>query len=160
LPASGAVDVKVALREPGFADVTVARVDGTPAAGASVAVHGPLGADSEDRERTARSGADGRARIGPLPPGDYRAELQLDSQRRSRGGARRSFGGDRRRRRGTRSTSQVDAGQTAAVALRLPVLARVHGTVSGTDGPAAAVAIELEREREPGAADADGGPPD
>ena len=160
LPASGAVEVKVALREPGFADVAVARADGTPAAGASVAVHGPLGAGSEDRERTGRSGADGRARIGPLPPGDYRAELQLDAQPRNLGGAQMFFGGDRRTLRGTQSTFHVDAGQSAAVALRLPVLARVHGTVAGSDGPAAAVAIELEREREPGAADGDGGPPD
>jgi hypothetical protein len=150
--------VKVALREPGFADVVVARADGTPAAGASVAVHGPLDAGSEDRERTGRSGADGRARIGPLPPGDYRAELQRDPQPRNLGGAQMFFGGDRRALRGTQSTFHVDAGQSAAVALRLPVLARVHGTVAGSDGPAAAVAIELEREA--GAADGDGGPPD
>jgi len=118
LPSSGDVEVKLVLREPGFADVAVTKVDGAPAP-ATVVVQ-----RAARRRRGSRAqregGADGRVRIGPLPAGDYRAELQLDAHPRSVGGAMLFVGGEQRALRGTSAASA----STPARARRSPCACR------------------------------------
>ncbi|GDY03501.1 hypothetical protein LBMAG49_28300 [Planctomycetota bacterium] len=145
LPAAGVVEARVVLREPGFADVLVTDVSGNPCA-ASLSLHGPLGGLGEEREQSGESAADGKMLLGPLVTGDYWVELMLKAEPRHMGGATMIFNGDWRSLRATRVAFHVDSGKTTAVAVMLPLLAKVHGTVRGAEGPVAGVEVEFEQD--------------
>jgi len=146
LPAQGSVEVRLVLRRPGNANLTVTLPNGTGAA-AHYVVHGPVGVFEDERDRSGTTGTDGTARVLQLPAGDYWAELRLSAKPREFGGGMMVLADDDHALPGTRVPFHVDAGRDADVALRLPILTRVHGTVTGADGPAKDVAIELAEER-------------
>lgn len=153
VPAAGAVDASLVLRRPCWAKVRVTGADGgEPIANARFVVHGPLGGEAA-RDRNGNVDAHGEARFGPLPPGDYWAELELEPKARAMGGGAFVFGGDSNRLPQTRVQFTLAPGSDVPVQLQRPLLARVHGIVTGADGPAAGVVVELTRRD----GDGDGG---
>ena len=147
VPAAGTVEASMSLRRPGWASMRVTGVDG-PVAGARFVVHGPIGAGEDERDRAGSVDASGESRFGPLPAGDYFAELEMEAKARSLGGATIVFGGDTHRLQQTRVKFTLAAGEELPVELQKPVLTRLYGTVTGADGPTAGVVVELERRGE------------
>ena len=151
LPASGGVDVALTLRVPGFVAVTVVGVDGKPVAEAEVM----LAPESSNAEGGGRrklvTGADGKATSPALPPGEYSAALARAAKAQSLGfgGNRMVFvGGEPDVLEESRVAVVVAAGATVEATLRQPLLARVHGVVTGADGPVAGCVVELQRSSE------------
>ncbi|MBK8099072.1 MAG: carboxypeptidase regulatory-like domain-containing protein [Planctomycetes bacterium] len=151
LPRAGVTEASVALRRPGFAELTITAPAGAAVAGTRWVVHGPIGVGEAERDRPGSAPAEGIIRVGPLPAGDYWAELRMEPKPRSFGGGMAFTTGEARGLQQTRQRFQVPAGETVAVALRKPVLTRVHGVVLGPDGPASGIVVELERQAPPGA---------
>jgi len=146
LPDSGGVDLALALRVPGFVAVTVLGVDGKPVAEAEVMIE-PAGGGGGGRRKLATD-AEGKATSAALAPGDYSAVLARAAKSRSVGAGSNHImmvGGESDVLDETRAAIVVVAGKTAEVTLRQPVLARVHGVVTGADGPVAGCVVELER---------------
>ena len=147
LPATGGVDVQLALRQPGFVAVTVLGSDGTPVAEADVFV-ARAGDDSGDRKRL-RTDAEGKAMSPALLPGEYTAVLaraaKSNSGRPAAGLGFVVMGGGADVLEGSRIAVAVPAGRTVEATLRQPVLARVLGVVTGADGPVAGCVVELVR---------------
>lgn len=144
VPAAGTVEASMAMRRPAWASITVTGPDGS-VAGAKFVVHGPIGAEEDERDRPGSVDASGALRFGPLPPGDYFAELELEPNGRAMGGGTFVIGGDSHRLEQSRVHFRLAAGEDTPVALQMPVLAKVHGIVTGVDGPAAGVEVELVR---------------
>ncbi|GAB4136965.1 MAG: hypothetical protein Fur0037_01830 [Planctomycetota bacterium] len=143
LPASGTAEVALALRRPGYAAISIEGPEG-PCPEAGFAVHGPIGGPDE-ADRRGAADANGRSRFGPLPAGEYYAEVELSPIGRSLGGGSFVVGSERRGIEQSRVSFSIIEGQDTEVLLRKPVLARVHGTVRGAGGPAAGVLVELLR---------------
>ncbi|MBM3960340.1 MAG: hypothetical protein FJ306_00320, partial [Planctomycetes bacterium] len=147
LPATGGVDVQLALRQPGYIAVTVLGSDGTPVAEAEVFVE-RAGDDRGDRKRL-RTDAEGKAASPALLPGDYTAVLaraaKSNSGRPAAGLGFVVMGGGADVLEGSRIAVAVPAGRTVEATLRQPVLARVMGVVTGADGPVAGCVVELVR---------------
>lgn len=160
LPASGGVDVALALRVPGFVAVTVLAADGKPAAAVEVMVApaegaevplGPFADDGAAGRRKIVTDADGKATTPALTPGEYSAVLTRSVKGRALGsGGNRlvMVGGEPETLDETRVTVAVAAGKTVEVTLRQPVLARVHGVVTGVGGPIAGCEVQLRRSGE------------
>jgi protocatechuate 3,4-dioxygenase beta subunit len=146
LPASGGVDVALTLRVPGFVAVTVVGVEGKPVAEAEVMV-APTAAGEGGRRKLVTD-AEGKATSPALPPGEYAAVLARAAKTRQlgAGGERMVFvGGEPDVLETSRVVVVVAAGKTVETTLRQPLLARVHGVVTGADGPVAGCVVELER---------------
>lgn len=157
LPASGGVDVALALRVPGFVAVTVLGPDGKPVGSAEVLVTPAEGEDDIFASDEARgrirltTDAEGKATSPALAPGAYRAVLTRSSKGRGIGGGGARvvmIGGEPETLDDTRVDVAVAAGKTAEATLRQPVLARVHGVVTGVGGPIAGCEVELRRNGE------------
>ena len=142
LPASGVVSQRVVMLEPGFVDVTVARVDGAAAAGTSVELEATDASGPSEVER-GKADAEGKVRFGPLPAGRYTAVLARAPEPRQAGSMMMFVGGSERLNSSAKEVT-VTAGAAAAVTLELPVLARVSGRVFGVDGVMSGVVVELE----------------
>lgn len=157
LPASGGVDVALTLRVPGFVAVTVLGPDGKPVGSAEVLV---APADREDdlfapddvRGRIRlTTDAEGKATTPALAPGGYSAVLTRSAKGRGIGGGGARVvmvGGEPETLDDTRVEVAVAAGRTAEATLRQPLLARVHGVVTGVGGPIAGCEVELRRNGE------------
>ena len=146
LPASGGVDAALTLRVPGFVAVTVVGVDGKPVAEAEVMV-APTAAGEGGRRKLVTD-AEGKATSPALPPGEYAAVLARAAKTRQlgAGGERMVFvGGEPDVLETSRVVVVVAAGKTVETTLRQPLLARVHGVVTGADSPVAGCVVELER---------------
>lgn len=146
LPAAGAVDVALTLRVPGFVAVTVTGVDGKPVNEAEVMV-APTNAGGSGRRKLVTD-AEGKATSPALPPGEYTAVLARAATARTvgAGGNRMVFvGGEPDVLETSRVVVVVAAGKTVETTLRQPLLARVHGVVTGADGPVAGCVVELQR---------------
>jgi hypothetical protein len=148
---NGGVDVALALRVPGFVAVTVVGIDGKPVAEAEVM----LAPESSNAEGGGRrklvTGVDGKATSPALPPGEYSAVLARSAKSRTvgAGGNRMVFvGGEPDVLDESRVAVVVAAGATVEATLRQPLLARVHGVVTGADGPVAGCVVELLRSGE------------
>ncbi len=144
LPAQGRAEVRLVLRRPGIAALSTSLPSGAAVA-ASYVVHGPTGVGEDERDQSGKTDADGRARLERMAAGDYWAELRVPPKPRSFGGAMMVIGGDQAVV-GTRVPFRIEPGRSTAVDLRMPILTRVHGVVTGADGPAADVVIELVAE--------------
>ncbi|MGE3173647.1 MAG: carboxypeptidase regulatory-like domain-containing protein [Planctomycetota bacterium] len=144
LPVRGAVSAELHLRKPGVAQLVVTGPDGAARA-AQFVLRGPLGETGSPATHKGASGADGRAEVDRLPAGRYTAELELPAPAQHLGGGM-SFvvGGNERGLPSTRVEFLIVAGEATEVPLRMPQLTRVHGTVTGLDGPVAGVTIELQ----------------
>jgi protocatechuate 3,4-dioxygenase beta subunit len=148
LPSAGTVDASLTLRRPGFAELRVFEADGSPSPGALYRVRGPLGNKDDEREVDGAAAADGTAKVGPLAAGEYEALLELAAAPQDVGGAM-VFTTDERRSVSEPLRFAVAAGETSTVELRRSSLTRVHGTVTGADGPIAGCVVELGKADEP-----------
>lgn len=142
--ATTAIDATLTMRRPAFAEITVRSASGAAVAGAGCRVHGPIGGDEEERDRSATTDANGTVRVGPLPAGEYWAELQLEPKPQRMGDAMMFVSGDRTSLPQTRRSFHLVAGQSAAIELQKPILSRVWGIVTGSAGPVADCVVELE----------------
>jgi len=153
LPKVGTVDATLTLGTPGHVQVRVLGADGAPAAGCSIRVDGPLGPGLEPRQANGTSDEQGLAKIGPLAPGSYQAELVRAMGGIRVGGARMVIdGGEGGAIAGTKQPFTVVAGETALVDLRRPQLTKITGTVTGAGGPVADCTVEIEKDSEDRAA--------
>ncbi|MCK5942462.1 MAG: carboxypeptidase regulatory-like domain-containing protein, partial [Planctomycetes bacterium] len=144
LPGTGTVTTTLTMFEPGFVEAKVTRADGGAAVGTPVQLLAP-GAMPDDVIESGKAGADGVVRFGPLRAGDYEVVLARSPQVRRAGGMMMVIGGEDERIRSSAQTVAVVAGETAKVALEMPIMTRLTGRVLGTDGPAVGVVIEIER---------------
>jgi hypothetical protein len=148
LPKAGTIEARTALRTPGFVDVTVLGVDGSPAASSNFRLEGPEG-DSKSIQGT--SDTNGLAHMGPLTPGQYTASLVREVGGTTVGGATFVFGGDEGSAiAGSERQFSVVAGKTVALELRRPLLTKVFGTVTGVDGPVAGCHVEISKSGQEG----------
>lgn len=158
-PNTGTCQVRLVLTKPGFVEVHVVEAAGHDAVNVEVrvALEGhfvPSAAAPTRPTRTATTDAKGRSRIGPLAPGNYGAELLRRPDLQSGGEMMFSFGDDDSEVIvASRQSCVVVAGETTRLELRRPVLARLHGTVSGADGALTGCIVELQRR-----GDSAGGP--
>lgn len=143
LPKAGTVDASLTLRTPAFAEVLVTGADGAPASGVSFRISGPDGEDP--RDLSGKTNDAGLGRVGPLAAGNYDVVL-LRPASTSRVGemAFVSFGQDDEIE-STQRQFTVTAGETTRIELSKPALTRVHGTVTGVDGPVAGCTVQLEQ---------------
>ena len=148
LPKAGTVESSLTMRKPGLAEITVRGTDGAPQAGVDVKIEGDGEGAAEPKRLV--SDANGLVRATGLAPGAYRALLT-----RVRGGSQIGTAvfvlgdGDD----AIASSAQpftVLAGQTTQVELRRPILTKVHGLVTGADGPVRGCVVELSGEDSPG----------
>lgn len=144
VPKTGAIDVRLVLTKPGFADVDVRDLRGDAAVGREVRIE--LDGDQSRGSRQGKpAGGDGRVRFGPLAPGVYTAVLVRRADHKHPDDAMLSFDEDDDAITASRQQFTISSGATVNVELRVPVLARLHGTVLGVDGPLSDCTVELER---------------
>lgn len=143
-PRSGTVEADLQLRTPGHAVITVLGTDGSPQAGVELRVS----SRREDGQpgKTVTSDGKGEARVASLAPGPYEAALRRPNQATRVGDSMMMFGDDQEVIASSAQPFTIVAGETVRVELRRPLLARVHGTVTGADGPVAGCVIELVRD--------------
>ncbi len=144
MPATGQAQASLALRTPGFVDVSVVGADGAAIAGARFALEGPLGAGETSTRQKHTVDAEGKLRVGPLVPGDYTAVLVRDNQGHNIGGAFVMVGNDSDAIEASQRSVRIVAGDTTVIDLRKPLSVRLHGKVFGADGPVAGCRVELE----------------
>jgi protocatechuate 3,4-dioxygenase beta subunit len=148
LPALGEVKSDLVMVRGGHLDVRVLDAAGKPAPGQEVLVELAGSADAEPKR--ARSGADGRARVGPLLPGQYQATLGVPQRPQQAGGfAIMLFGGGPQRIESTRRNVRIDEAEVATLTLHKPLLARVEGTVADAGGVVAGAEVTLRAEGQP-----------
>ncbi len=143
MPAQGEVEASLTLRTPGTAQLFVRDAAGNAAA-CDYVVRGPLGGQEPSRSRDGKSGPDGKAEVGALPAGEYEASLRLPNKGQAMGSGLLVFmasGG--RPLPGTRVRFFIGRGEATQVDLRMPSLAVVRGVVSGLNGPAEGIEVEL-----------------
>ncbi|MCA8964409.1 MAG: hypothetical protein KDC48_05975, partial [Planctomycetes bacterium] len=144
MPAVGQAQAALALRTPGFLDVTVAGADGAAIAGASFSLEGPLGSGETSSRQKHTVDAEGKLHVGPLVPGDYTAVLVRDNQAQNVGGMFVMVGHESDAIEASQRHARVVAGETTVIDLRKPMSVRLHGKVFGADGPVAGCRVELE----------------
>ncbi len=140
-PKSGTVEADLQLRTPGHALVTVLGTDGSPQPGTELRVRAVE--REEGQPKSATSDDKGEARVGPLAPGNYTAALRRPNQATRVGDAMMVFDDGQDVIESSAQPFTIVAGETVRVELRRPVLARVHGTVTGADGPVAGCVVEV-----------------
>lgn len=145
-PKSGAVEAALTLRKPGQAEITVIGRDGTPSPGVEIEIRGVAGEGGQAPTQMVRSGEGGIARVASLAPGNYEAALTKGRTASQVGGAMVFIGADSPTIAASKQAFTVVAGDTTKVELRRPILAKVHGIVTGSDGPAAGCSVELAAE--------------
>jgi protocatechuate 3,4-dioxygenase beta subunit len=142
VPKTGTVDGAVTLRKPGSAEIVAFGSDGSPLAGVEIEVKAESGNGAPTR---VTSGDGGAVRVAALAPGNYTAALARAAAV-ARFGDAMAFATDGG---GTIASSAqrftVVAGETVRVEVRRPVLAKVHGVVTGGDGPAPGCVVALVR---------------
>lgn len=143
LPALGEVEAALTLRTPGAAQLFVSDAAGNAVA-CDYVVRGPLGGQERSRSRDGQTASDGKALVESLAPGEYEASLRLPAKGQDMGGGIMiAIGGGGRSLPGTQVRFLVARGETTQVDLRRPSLAVVRGQVTGPNGPAADVEVEL-----------------
>lgn len=146
LPKAGTVESSLTMRKPGLAEITVRGTDGAPQAGVDVKIEGDGEGEGAAEPKRLVSDANGLVRATGLAPGAYRALLT-----RVRGGSQVGtavfvLGDGNDAIASSAQLFTVVAGQTTQVELRRPILAKVHGVVTGADGPARGCVVELSGE--------------
>ncbi len=138
-PKVGSVEAALTLRKPGHAEIVVLGMDGAGLSGIEVQVR----ERDNDKSQIAKSGEQGLARVGPLAPGNYTATLTRPRSGGSFGGAMVFLGDGQDTIASSAQQFVVVAGETTRVELRRPVLTKLHGVVTGADGPALGCVIQL-----------------
>lgn len=142
LPATGGVEVGVALRKAAFAEIAVVDTAGSPLAGTQV----ELRSADEVRDgvlKTEPTDGEGRVHFGPLPAGAYVAKLLRRPSAQNFGGAMMVFGGNGGEIPGSAQALQLVGGETTKLTLQRPVSTTLRGVVTGAEGPVAECEVEL-----------------
>jgi uncharacterized GH25 family protein len=142
LPATGGVEVGVALRQAAFAEIAVVDTAGAPIAGMQVELSGPQEV-LDAVTKTERTDGEGRVRFGPLPAGAYTAKLLRQPAAQRFGDSMMTFGGNGGEIPGSAQALQLVGGETTKLTLQRPVATTLRGVVLGADGPVADCEIEL-----------------
>jgi len=155
MPASGTIDREIALATPSYVDVVVTDTDGSVSVGTDVLLEkpgageaaGPMGAvpglgqqGLVDKKTTDVAG---KVRFGPLAAGDFVVALSRGKKGRGVGGMMMFVGDENDKIKSSATSITVGAGKTESVKLQFPVLARLTGSVTGSDGPVAGCVVEL-----------------
>lgn len=143
LPASGGVEVGVALRKAAFAEIAVVDTAGSPVAGIQVELGGAEGT-RDAVTKTESADGEGRVRFGPLPAGAYVAKLLRKPAAQRFGDSMMMFGGNGGEIPGSAQALQLVGGETTKLVLQRPVSTTLRGVVLGADGPVAECEIELQ----------------
>jgi hypothetical protein len=109
-----------------------------------------VGDGDDGQPRRVVSGEAGLARVTALAPGDYEAALARSPSGGRVGDAMVWMGAGGETIAASRQRFTVVGGETTRVELRRPVLAKVHGVVTGADGPAVGVQVALRSDSEDG----------
>ncbi|HEX6811519.1 MAG TPA: carboxypeptidase-like regulatory domain-containing protein [Planctomycetota bacterium] len=147
LPKSGTVESKLTLLEPGFAEVLVTSAGGEPAEGASFRISGPTGEGS--RDQSGKTNEAGLGRMGPLAAGEYTVALTRAAGTSRIGDMAFVSFGEESELAATQRQFTVKAGETTRIEIKKPMLTKVHGTVTGIDGPLAGCTVELGQQGAP-----------
>ncbi len=147
VPTTGTIDVRLVLTKPGFVDIHVADARGADAGGRDVRI-ASVGKENEGSGPARATGADGHVRFGPLAPGVYGATIVRRQDQQHGGDAEFTFGDDDRAVESSRQQFTIAGGETSTLELSVPVMARLHGTVLGLDGPLTDCTVELVRRGE------------
>ena len=142
LPRSGTTESTVKLRVPGRAEITVLGSDGAALAGSPVR----LVVDGDDGDRHEQTTDEhGIATFAVLVPGNYQATLVRKAKPNHIGDAMVMFGNDDEAIASSQQRLAVKARETTKLTLNAPLLAKLHGVVTGVDGPVAGCVIELQK---------------
>lgn len=154
MPASGSIDRELVMSPPSYIEVTVTNADGSACVGTDVLLaESGGGTESSSLElmsgigsnsgRTKPTDAEGKVRFGPVPAGAYVASLLRGKKAHDVGGMA-MFAVDQSEKIESSATPVVvGVGETNAVLLTMPILARLTGVVMGSDGPVVGCGIEL-----------------
>jgi hypothetical protein len=146
VPKAGVVEAALTMRKPGDAEITVRGTDGAPQSGVALLVTAAGDAGGEPTRVVSDDG--GLARVRSLAPGPYDVAISRAPSRERFGDAMVFVGGGDESIAASRQRFTVVAGETTRVDLQRPLLARVHGVVTGAEGPAAGVQLVLRRDGE------------
>lgn len=138
LPATGGVELGVALRKAAFAEIAVVDTASAPLAGVQVELRS---ADGVQQSETADD--NGLVRFGPLPAGSYVAKLLRKPASQRFGGSMMVFGAVGGEIPGSAQALQLVGGETTKLTLQRPVSTTLRGTVTGADGAVAECEVEL-----------------
>ena len=152
IPAAGAIDRRVSLQSPSYVDVLVKNSDGTLSDGVDVVLEAGQSDSSPgvialggtlEHLGAQKTDENGKVRFGPIAAGDYEVTLSRGSQTTKVGAMEIMIGNTVNKIASSTKQFSVGTGQTASVEMRYPILARVAGTVSGSEGPVAGCIVEL-----------------
>lgn len=153
MPASGAIERQISLQAPSFVDVVVTNTDGTVSVGTDVLLQEPSGGQAtrgslpglEDQGLVAKktTDADGKVRFGPVASGEYVAVLSRGPKSRGVGGMMITVGNENDQITSSAKQFSVGAGETASIKMQFPILARISGSVMGSEGPVVGCIVEL-----------------
>jgi protocatechuate 3,4-dioxygenase beta subunit len=157
LPAAGAVEATLALRQGGAVELVALDADRQPLAGAAIEVRGPEGRGEAAEAQSVTTSADGTAEVAALAPGSYTAALRRPMRPLQVGGASIMVAGESQAYETSRVAFVVRAGETVSVTLLQPALTALEGTLSDASGAVVGGTVELEPEAGSGLALAFGG---
>ncbi len=148
VPKAGVVEAVLTMRKPGVAEITVRGTDGASQSGVALLVTAI--SDGEGTPSRVVSDDDGLARVPLLAPGEYDVAIARAPSGASFGNSMVFMGPGDESIAASRQRFTIVAGQTTKIAVQRPLLARVHGVVTGADGPAGGVQLALRRDGEDG----------
>lgn len=151
LPASGAVETKIAMLPACFVAIRTLALDGSvePRVAVMVSPADKPKAPFGEEQHSGTTDESGMLRLGPLAPGAYTAGLARPQQSTRIGGAIVVIGDGSSAIGGTEQQFTLVAGRTTEVELRRPVLTRLFGIMRGADGPIVAGEVSLVKAGEP-----------
>ena len=152
VPAAGSVDRRVVMQAPSFIDVVVTSSDGEVLAGTDVLLEVAGGKTSEaqmmgfgDPGPLAKksSNAEGKLRFGPLAAGRYVVSLSRGAKLADLGEMTVFVGGGDDKISSSVRQVSVASGEAVSVEMLFPILARIVGAVTDSEGPVAGCLVEL-----------------
>ncbi len=147
LPERGKAISLLHMRRGGFLLVSAVDATGKPMAKAKFTVtSATVGNDGEDRGQEETCDGEGKARLGPLSPGDYTAALLGEQRPQIRGGMSFTWAGSESILEDSRVRVQIREGDTNEVVLRRPVLTTVKGSVRDRSVPVKGARVALLEE--------------
>lgn len=150
VPDGGAVVCRIRMEMGGFADVSAVDMQGQTLPMTGFEVTGPIEGAVEKAEKNSHTtDSEGRAQIGPLRPGSYRAVIANPAKPRQFGGGMSfSMFGDKTTLADSEIQFVVKSEQTALVRLVRPILTTVRGIVRDAEGVVKGAEVELTAEGE------------
>ena len=144
LPRSGTTEATVRLRVPGRAEITVLGADGAPLVSTPVRVTVDSN-DGDGKKLEQTTNEHGVATFGSLVPGSYKATLVRQAKPNRIGSTFVMIDGNNDAIASSTQRLTVVARDITKVTLRAPLMTKLHGIVSGVDGPVVGCIVELQK---------------